>query len=123
LLTYLSTKGISVFIPMTFPVQTKSFRDDGDKLSLLVRSSLTDPGRFFGVMTISAAHRAALTGRHSDLLNSSDKSSRVLYEPDYYLMKARCIREMNEKLQDPARALSEEAFDTIIDLLTSAVRS
>ncbi|KAL1963286.1 hypothetical protein VTN77DRAFT_8509 [Rasamsonia byssochlamydoides] len=112
---------VSVFIPMTFPVQTKSSRSDEEKLNVMVKTSLTDPGSFFGLMTISAAHRAALTGRHSDLLNSSDKDNRVLYDPDYYLMKARCIREMNEKLRDPARALSHEAFDTIINLLTSAL--
>ncbi|KKA22058.1 hypothetical protein T310_3948 [Rasamsonia emersonii CBS 393.64] len=112
---------ITVFIPMTFPARTKSFMDEGDKLNVMVKTSLTDAGSFFGLMTISAAHRAALTGRHSDLLHASDSDTRVLYDPDYYLMKARCIREMNEKLRDPSKALSHEAFDTIINLLTSAL--
>lgn len=107
---------------MTFPARTKSLLDDGDKLNVMVKTSLTDAGSFFGLMTISAAHRAALTGRHSDLLHASDSDTRVLYDPDCYMMKARCIREMNEKLRDPSKALSHAAFDTIINLLTSAVR-
>jgi hypothetical protein len=37
------------------------------------------------------------------------------------MMKAKSIGEMNAKMQDPNRRLSDEAFDTIINLLTGAV--
>jgi len=37
-------------------------------------------------------------------------------------MKAKSIREMNAKVRDPQRALSDEAIDTIVNLLTGAVR-
>lgn len=92
-------------------------------MSLMVASALSDPGSFFGLMSMSAAHRAILAGRHGDLVDSAEDGYRVLYEPDYYVMKARCIREMNAKVQDPKKALSNEAFDTIINLLTGAVCS
>jgi hypothetical protein len=108
---------------MTFPTENHPSRDDASKLNVLVKTSFSDPGSFFGLMSVSAAHRAALTGRHSDLMNVSGCDSRILYDPDYYVMKARCIREMNAKLQDPARALSDEACDTIVNLITGAVSS
>lgn len=69
-----------------------------------------------------AAHRAILSGRHSDLIDAEGSLS-SLYDPDYYIMKDRCIREMEVKVRDPNRALSNEAFDTIVSLLTSAVRA
>jgi len=47
--------------------------------------------------------------------------NRVLYDSDYYLMKARCINEMNAKLKDPVLAISNEAFGTIVNLLSSAM--
>lgn len=90
-------------------------------MSLMVASALSDPGSFFGLMSMSAAHRAILAGRHGDLVDSPEDGYRVLHEPDYYIMKARCIREMNAKVQDPKKALSNEAFDTIINLLCGAV--
>ena len=105
---------------MTFPNEQKV--SQRAEMELMVKSSFSDPGSFFGLMSMCAAHRAILAGRHSDLLNSSERTNRVLHDPDYYIMKAKCIREMNKKVRDPVRALSDEAFDTIINLLTSAVR-
>lgn len=105
---------------MTFPTETTT-RDAASTLNSMIRSTLGDPGSFYGLMAVSAAHRAAVTGRHSDLLFSSEQNGHVFYDPDYYMMKGQCIRVMNEKLQDPARALSAEAFQTIINLLSSAV--
>ncbi|KAL2000826.1 hypothetical protein VTN02DRAFT_2565 [Thermoascus thermophilus] len=110
-----------VFIPMTFPLDSRTRPNSGDQMDLMVSSVLSDPGSFFGVMSMNAAHRAILSGRHSDLLKSSGGDSRVLYDPDYYVMKAKCIREMNAKVRDPKRALSNEAFDTLITLLTGAL--
>ncbi|OXV10012.1 hypothetical protein Egran_02221 [Elaphomyces granulatus] len=112
----------SVYIPMTFPTETKiSAEDDQTKLSLMGRTAFTDPGTFFGLMSVSAAHRAIVTGRHSDSFLLPGCENRVLYDSDYYLMKARCIHEMNAKLKDPVLAISNEAFGTIINLLTSAM--
>ena len=59
-----------------------------------------------------------MSGRHSDF----EDSSRDLHDPDYYILKAKCIREMEAKVCDPDRVVSNEAFDTIISLLTGAVR-
>lgn len=87
----------------------------------MVKSAFTSPGAFFGLMSMCAAHRAILNGCHSDLMDSSTNCHRVLHEPDYYIMKANCIRAVNKKMCDPAVALSDETVDTIINLLTSTV--
>lgn len=84
-------------------------------------SAFSDPGSFYAAMSVMAAHRAMLTGRHSKLTNIFEKGPVVLYDLDYYIMKAHAIREMNGKLRDTRTALSDEAFDTIINLLSSAV--
>lgn len=73
-------------------------------------------------MTMCAAHRAILAGRHADLVDHSQSSHRLLQDPDYYIMKSKCIREMNVKIQDPEQSLSDQAIDTVINLITSAVR-
>lgn len=86
----------------------------------MVRSSFSDTGSFFGLMTMCAAHRAALG------LGSSDEvvaSSQVSNDQDYCVMKAGAIREMNVKVKNPTLALTDEAFDTIVNLLTGAVSS
>lgn len=113
-------KGKKVFIPITFPKEHK--RTQNTEIELMVQSSFSDPGSFFGLMSMCAAHRAILAGRHSDLMHSSQSTSRVLSDPDYYIMKAKCIREMNIKLRDPKKSLSNQAFDTIVNLLSGAVR-
>ncbi|KAI9933399.1 hypothetical protein MW887_007872 [Aspergillus wentii] len=104
---------------MTFPNEHKV--SQRAEMELMVKSAFSDPGSFFGLMSMCAAHRAILAGRHSDLIGSLERSHRVLHDPDYYIMKVKCIREMNTKVRDPGRALSDEAFDTIINLLTSAL--
>ena len=85
---------------------------------LMMKSAFSDAGSFFGLMSMCAAHRAIMSGRHSDF----EDSSRDLHDPDYYILKAKCIREMEAKVCDPDRVVSNEAFDTIISLLTGAVR-
>lgn len=84
----------------------------------MTKSAFSDAGSFFGLMSMCAAHRAIMSGRHSDF----EDSSRDLHDPDYYILKAKCIREMEAKVCDPDRVVSNEAFDTIISLLTGAVR-
>ena len=104
---------------MTFPKE-HAFNERA-KTEMAVQSSFTDQGSFFGLMSMCAAHRAVLAGHHSQFQVASEASHRFLYDADYYVMKARCIREMNIKLRNPALSLSNEAFGTIINLLTGAV--
>ncbi|KAF7591757.1 hypothetical protein BBP40_001137 [Aspergillus hancockii] len=109
----------TVFVPMTFPKE-HAFNERA-KTEMAVQSSFTDAGSFFGLMSMCAAHRAILAGRHSDLQYATEASHRFLHDADYYVMKAKCIREMNIKLRNPTLSLSNEAFGTIINLLTSAL--
>lgn len=88
----------------------------------MVRSSFSDPGSFFGLMSMCAAHRAALSFDNLDVIKVRPKNIRTGDDPDYCIMKAKCIQEMNVKVRDPVQALSNEAFDTIVNLLTGSVR-
>lgn len=117
MLTRRTTKGKSVFIPTTFPNEQSATQRIG--MELMFKSAFSDSGSFFALMSICAAHRAILFGRHSRFCDSLD---RTLHDPDYYVMKDKCIREMEAKVRNPDLAVSNEAFDTIIGLLTSAVR-
>lgn len=108
--------GKSVFVPVTFPNEVKG--QNTKEVELMVRSSFSDPGSFFGLMSMCAAHRAALSSSHL-LAGPDDKQTGN--DPDYCIMKAKCIREMNIKVRDPSQALTNEAFDTIVNLLTGSV--
>jgi hypothetical protein len=111
-----------VFVPITFPSEFKAGQDTKE-VELMVRSSFSDPGSFFGLMSMCAAHRAALSTNRFDASNTTDPSiERAANNPDYCIMKAKSIREMNAKVRDPQRALSDEAFDTLVNLLTGSVR-
>lgn len=106
---------------MTFPSEIKGSQDTKE-VELMVRSSFSDPGSFFGLMSMCAAHRAALSNNRVDTSGSpSWPVEPTANDTDYCIMKAKSIREMNAKVRDPRRALSDEAFDTIINLLTGAV--
>ncbi|KAJ5964605.1 uncharacterized protein N7479_004481 [Penicillium vulpinum] len=86
------------------------------EMELMVRSSFSDPGSFFGLMSMCAAHRAVLASQRSgswDLVLTDD--------PDYCMMRAKSIQEMSAKVRDPSRRLSNEAFDTIVNLLTGSM--
>ncbi|OQD80465.1 hypothetical protein PENANT_c035G08749 [Penicillium antarcticum] len=86
----------TIFVPMTFPNTSKGSTQE---MELMVRSSFSDKGSFFGLM------------------NGRKQSP----DSDYCMMRAMSIGEMNTKMQDPHRRLSDEAFDTIINLLTGAL--
>jgi len=105
---------------MTFPEEHKI--NEQAETGLMVKSSFSDPGSFFGLMAMCAAHQAVLAGYHIDLSRGPDSSRPIGPHADYYFMKDRCIREMNAKMRDSNRALSDESFDTIVNLLTSTVR-
>ncbi|KKZ65135.1 hypothetical protein EMCG_09024 [[Emmonsia] crescens] len=117
LIKYFST----VLIPMTFPAETKQPQDSKNRMGLIISATISEAGPFFGYMSLCAAHRAMLQGKHSDLMPTPGGKGRVLYEPDYYMMKARCISEMNRKVQDPALALTDSAFDIVISLTSCAL--
>lgn len=104
---------------MTFPSELKG--QETKEVELMVRSSFSDPGSFFGLMSMCAAHRAALAADGCDVSGSAAQVDRTANDPDYCIMKAKSIREMNAKVRDPKRALSDEAFDTIVNLLTGSV--
>ncbi|KAJ5180745.1 hypothetical protein N7492_003955 [Penicillium capsulatum] len=109
----------TVFVPTTFP---SGLKDSAvPEVQLMIRSSFSDPGSFFGLMTMCAAHRASLSINRFDVIKSPDGTNHVVNDPEYCYMKAKSIREMNDKMQDPKRALSNEAFDTIINLLTGSL--
>jgi len=114
--------GKSVFVPVTFPNELKY--QGTNEVDLLVRSSFSDPGSFFGLMSMCAAHRAALAVDHLDVEYDPHRTGNGANgrDLDYCIMKAKCIREMNVKVRDPKQALSDEAFDTIVNLLTGSVR-
>ncbi|EAW20444.1 uncharacterized protein NFIA_028750 [Aspergillus fischeri NRRL 181] len=109
----------SVFVPMTFPEERKI--NEQAETGLMVKSSFSDPGSFFGLMAMCAAHRAVLAGYHIDCSRAPDSSRSTGHDADYYFMKARCMQEMNAKMCDSNRALSDESFDTMVNLLTSTL--
>ncbi|ODH48717.1 hypothetical protein GX48_05152 [Paracoccidioides brasiliensis] len=112
----------SVLIPMTFPAETKQPATSKNRMARIITEAISDPGPFFGYMSLCAAHRAILQGKHSHPLPVQPAGKdRILYEPDYYVMKAKCINEMNKKMLDPKLALTDSAFDVVISLTSSAL--
>ncbi|GIJ82519.1 hypothetical protein Asppvi_001027 [Aspergillus pseudoviridinutans] len=109
----------SVFVPMTFPEEHKI--NEQAETGLMVKSSFSDPGSFFGLMAMCAAHRAVLAGYHIGFSRVPDSSRPIAPDADYYFMKVRCMQEMNAKMRDSNRALSDESFDTMVNLLTSTL--
>lgn len=97
---------------MTFP----NISQVSNEMELMVRSSFSDPGSFFGLMSMCAAHRAVLASQRSGVWDAV-----LANDPEYCMMRAKSFQEMSAKVQDPSRRLSNEAFDTIINLLTGSV--
>ena len=106
---------------MTFPIESKVSRESDNRLGVMINSTLSEPGAFYAYMGLSAAHKAIVSGKLSDV-PASDGKERVLNEPDFYIMKAKGIKEINKKLQDPEQALSDAAFDIVVGLISSKVR-
>ncbi|GIC94762.1 uncharacterized protein Aud_002091 [Aspergillus udagawae] len=109
----------SVFVPMTFPEE--HMINEQAETGLMVKSAFSDPGSFFGLMTMCAAHRAVLDEYHIGFSRVPDSSRQIEPDADYYFMKVRCMQEMNAKMCDSNRALSDESFDTMVNLLTSTL--
>jgi hypothetical protein len=115
----LTIQGRTSFVPMTFPNTSK---DATQEMELMVRSSFSDPGSFFGLMSMCAAHRAVLGSQRSGVFDSeSGQGPSLATDRIYCMMRARSFQEMSAKVQDPTRRLSNEAIDTIINLLTGSV--
>ncbi|KAJ5108785.1 hypothetical protein N7456_005460 [Penicillium angulare] len=108
-----------VFVPITFPSGLKD--SETPEVELMVRSSFSDPGSFFGLMSMCAAHRAALGVQRPGASNAPTDRDRVTNDIDYFVMKEKAIHEMNIKVRDPSLALRNEAFDTIVNLLTGSL--
>ncbi|KAJ5731063.1 uncharacterized protein N7483_005571 [Penicillium malachiteum] len=109
----------TVFVPMTFP--SGLVGSEIPELDLMVRSSFSDPGSFFGLMSMCAAHRAALGVNHLDALEATGDRNRVGNDTDYCIMKAKSMREMTVKCHSLELSTTNEAFDTIVNLLTGAL--
>ncbi|KAI2792133.1 hypothetical protein POX_b02169 [Penicillium oxalicum] len=110
---YLVHHFTSVLVPTSFPTAAMAKR-------ALIRSSFSDSGSFYGLMCMSAAHRAVLSSAHLGGMDVA-RSNFIANDPDYCSMRAKCIHEMNLKISDPKKALTDEAFDTIINLLNGAL--
>ncbi|KAF9892377.1 holocytochrome c synthase [Aspergillus nanangensis] len=104
---------------MTFPKEHK-FTEQA-KTDMMVNTTFTDAGSFFGLMSMCAAHRAIMAGRHSDLQNASESPTQPLYDEDYYILKGKCIGEMSAKVHDPTQLLGNEVLGTIINLISGAL--
>lgn len=92
-------------------------------MGFVFSSAITDAGSFYSFMGFTAAHRAVLGGRKADLITSASGENRYLMEPEYYVLNARCIKEVNAKIQDPQGVISDDAFQTVINLVSGAVRN
>lgn len=112
---------VSVFIPMTFPTETISFRDTRATLYTSVRDSMADTGEFYGLMTVAAAHKGAVNGPSLGIDTPSPNNYQVVFDSNYCVMKGKCLRVLNNKLRDPSQALDHIAIQTVIHLITSSV--
>ncbi|KAK2790640.1 hypothetical protein FQN51_002467 [Onygenales sp. PD_10] len=104
-----------VLIPMTFPSEFKQPLESKTRMTAIINSTISEPGPFFGYMSLSAAHRAITQG--NEVVGEHGR----IVEPGYYLMKARCIAEMNRKMQDPELSLADSAFDIVVSLISGAL--
>ncbi|KAK2760181.1 hypothetical protein FQN54_002248 [Arachnomyces sp. PD_36] len=111
----------SILIPTTFPVESKQSQERNERMGFVFSSAISDAGSFYSFMGFTAAHRAVLGGKKADLIMSASGENRYLMEPEYYVLNARCIKEVNAKIQDPKGAISDDAFQTVINLVSGAM--
>ncbi|PGH13710.1 hypothetical protein AJ80_06215 [Polytolypa hystricis UAMH7299] len=109
-----------ILIPMTFPSQSRRPQSPGDRKPVLWFAA-PEPGAFFGNMSLSAAHRAMMKVNNAVKVRSPRTMDMAKEEPDYYVMKAKCIEQMNELIKDPERSLDDVAFHIVISLISSAL--
>ncbi|KAM5462693.1 hypothetical protein MauCBS54593_007914 [Microsporum audouinii] len=119
LLSYIST----TLIPMTFPIEARKDRETGKRLAIMMVAAVSSSASFFSQMTLSAAHRAIFEQHHSISLAGSDKEEAMLPDSTFYVMKAKCIAEMNQKLRDPdpMKAVDDTAIDIVTGLISSTL--
>jgi hypothetical protein len=108
---------------MTFPVENKSPQEGKARLDSIVRSAMSHQAVFYTYMSFSSAHRALLSGEHSDLIISGKSVQRHIYSQDFLSMKARAINFLNKMMQDPEQATSDDAFEAVLMLVGTAVSS
>lgn len=92
-------------------------------MSFVFSSAISDTGSFYSFMGLTATHKAVLVGKTADFITTASGENRYLMEPEYYVLNARCIKEVNAKIQDPKGAISNEAFQSVINLVSGAVRN
>ena len=120
---FLGKKGSSVLIPSTFPVESKNPLEQDERMSFVFSTAITDAGSFYSFMGFTAAHKAVLGGKKANIITSTSGENRYLMEPEYYVLNARCIKEVNAKMQDPKGAICDDAFQTVINLVSGSVRN
>ncbi|PGG96701.1 hypothetical protein GX51_07700 [Blastomyces parvus] len=114
----------AVLIPMTFPAENKQPQDSTNRMSRIINATIREAGPFFGYMSLCAAHRAILQGKTPGLMSNvpgAGCNDDKLIGTEYYMMKARCIDEMNKKITDPAMSLTDSAFDIVVSLTSCAL--
>ncbi|EFR04360.1 hypothetical protein MGYG_07368 [Nannizzia gypsea CBS 118893] len=119
LLSYISQS----LIPMTFPIEARKDKETEKRLAIMMVAAVSSSASFFAQMALSAAHRAIFEQNHSIALAGSDKEEVVLADPTYYVMKAKCIAEMNRKLRDPdpMKAVDDTAIDIVTGLISATL--
>src|SRR6266545_4664303 len=106
---------------MTFPVERKHAEEAKLRISTVVQSAISHHAVFYAYMTFSSAHRAIISGEHSDLVVSGKSIDRQLSSPDYFSMKARSIALLNEMMKNDDQATSDAAFEAVMALLSTSV--
>ncbi|KAK2861161.1 hypothetical protein FQN49_004487 [Arthroderma sp. PD_2] len=119
LLTYIST----TLIPMTFPIEARKDSETGKRLAIMMVAAVSSSASFFSQMVLSAAHKAIFEQNHSIALAGSDKEEATLPDATFYIMKAKCIAEMNQRLRDPdpQKAVDDSAIDTVTGLISATL--
>ena len=94
--------------PSTFHMEKKNREQLRIRVQAVMHQQINDGAAFYGVMAISAAHRALQRGSINQIFPHDQRG--IPAEREYFLMHDLALRKLNQKLQDPRTALE---FDTI----------
>ncbi|KAH8690963.1 hypothetical protein BGW36DRAFT_411701 [Talaromyces proteolyticus] len=106
---------------MTFTTESVIFRDANATIHTSVKDCLTEAGRFYGLLTVAAAHKSVIFGRQLDLTGSSSENHKDSSDLDYSVMKGKCIQALNRELRDSSQAFGRTAIKIVIHLIASSV--
>lgn len=110
---------MTVMLPMTFPVEAKNPQETQFRVKFIIGNAMAEPGPFFSNLGLAAAHKAIL---RPDLIEYEKLDDRVIPDAGLFAMKSQAIQEMKKKLCNPETAADDAAFETIVYLITAAVR-